>query len=116
MLFDHTPAPAPSGLNGPTPAQSKPDLTWQSGGPDALSGFAFYEIYRDGGVVATTTSPPFTDTALLVNGSYVYAVKSVDNAGNRSLASASKTMVWDTTPPATPVESRSRRRPRRRPR
>jgi fibronectin type 3 domain-containing protein len=103
VLFDHTPAPPPSGLNGPTPAQSKPDMTWTSGGPDALSGFAFYEIYRDGGVVATTTSPAFTDSGLLVNGSYVYTVRAVDNAGNRSLAAAPRTMVWDTTPPATPA-------------
>jgi fibronectin type 3 domain-containing protein len=104
VLFDHTPAPAPSGLNGPTPAQAKPDLSWASGGPDALSGFAFYEIYRDGGVIATTTSPAFTDTGLLTNGSYIYTVRSVDNAGNRSLATAPRTMVWDTTAPATPAD------------
>ena len=64
MLFDHTPPPPPTGLNGPTPSQAKPDLTWASGGPDALSGFAFYEIYRDGGVIGTTTRPAFTDSAL----------------------------------------------------
>jgi fibronectin type 3 domain-containing protein len=103
VLFDHTPPPPPTGLNGPTPSQAKPDMTWASGGADALSGFAFYEISRDGGVVGTTTSPAFTDTALPANGSYVYTVRAVDYAGNRSLASPLKALIWDTTPPATPA-------------
>ena len=103
VLFDHTPPPAPTGLNGPTPSQAKPDLAWASGGADALSGFAFYELYRDGGVIGTTTSPAFADTALGTNGSYVYTVRAVDYAGNRSVASPLKALVWDTTPPATPA-------------
>lgn len=103
VLFDHTPPPPPTGLNGPTPSQSRPDLTWAASGPDALSGFAFYEISRDGGIIATSVTPAFTDTGLLTNGSFVYTVRAVDNAGNRSPAAAARTMVWDTTAPATPA-------------
>ena len=54
VLFDDTPPPQPLSLAGATPSQSKPQLTWQSGGLDSLSGFAHYEVLRNGAVVDTT--------------------------------------------------------------
>ncbi len=99
VLFDDTPPPQPLSLAGATPSQSKPQLTWQSGGPDSLSGFAHYEVLRNGAVVDTTGGPPWSDTALAANGVYTYTVRAVDVAGNRSVASSPRTIVWDTTPP-----------------
>jgi fibronectin type 3 domain-containing protein len=103
VLFDHTPPPAPAGLGGATPSQSRPDLTWSSGGLDALSGFDHYGVYRDGNLGGTPTAPAFTDAALPANGSYTYTVRAVDAAGNASVASNTRVLVWDTTAPDLPT-------------
>jgi large repetitive protein len=103
VLYDHTPPPQPAGLIAPTPTQAKPSLTWSSGGPDALSGFATYEVLRDGGVGERGRDGRADDAALPVNGSFVYTVRAVDNAGNRSIGVV-RVVVWDTTAPSTPAD------------
>ncbi len=103
VLFDHTPPPAPAGLGGVQVSQNRPSLTWSSGGPDALSGFDHYEVLRNGAVIGSPATAAFDDNALAVNGSYIYTVRAVDAAGNRSSTAAPRTIVWDTTPPATPT-------------
>ena len=65
-----------------TPTNAKPALTWTSGGADALSGFARYDIYRGAVLAGSSATPAFTDTALSTSGSYSYTVKTIDNAGN----------------------------------
>ena len=98
VLFDHTPPPPPTGLNGPTPSQAKPDLTWTSGGPDALSGFALLRgLPRRRRRRHVHLARRSRTRALGTNGSFVYTVRAVDNAGNRSAASPLKALVWDTT-------------------
>src|SRR3978361_1351204 len=84
IVFDHTPPPAPSIAQGATPTGSLPNLTWTSGGADALSGFDHYVVYRDGIAIGTPTTPTFLDAALTTLGPHLYVVRSVDIAGNVS--------------------------------
>ncbi len=102
VMFDHTPPSRPVGLLAVTTSQAKPSLSWSSGVPDALSGFAHYNVYRDGGLIGSPTVPTFVDAALPVNGSFVYIVRAVDAAGNLSLPTPALAVVWDTTAPDVP--------------
>ncbi|MDX6402109.1 MAG: hypothetical protein QOF27_2715, partial [Gaiellaceae bacterium] len=86
ILYDRTPPPPPSGLSVPAVTSVQPTLTWVAGGADALSGFAFFQVLRDGNIVGSTTSPTFADSGLIANGSHTYAVRSVDAAGHASTA------------------------------
>ena len=93
----------PTGLNAAaTPTNAKPALTWTSGGADALSGFARYDVYRGATLAGSSTSTSFTDTALSTSGSYSYTVKTIDNAGNVSNASTAKVVVYDVIAPPVP--------------
>ena len=80
-------------------------LDWDSGGSDNLTGLDHYEVYRGatlvGAVGAGTTA--FTDTALSSSGSQSYTVKAVDGAGNLSVASAPRTVVFDVVAPNAPT-------------
>jgi predicted phage tail protein len=105
LVVDRTAPPRPTSLvlTGAAASPDRPSLAWNSGGPDALSGFDHYAVYRGSLLVGTPTTPAFTDAALAVNGSYVYTVKAVDAAGNASVASTSATAIWDTSPPTLPT-------------
>ena len=103
ILYDRTPPPPPSGLSLPAVTSVPPTLTWIAGGPDALSGFAYFQILRDGNAVGSTTSPTFTDSGLTANGSHTYAVRSVDAAGNASAATAVQRSIFDNTAPDVPT-------------
>ena len=101
-MFDHTPPPAPSIPQAATPTRDLPNLTWSSGGADALSGFDHYVVYRDGVAVGTPTSPTFLDADLATLGPHLYVVRAVDVAGN----------VSGSSPRAPSSTTRSRRRRR----
>ena len=76
VVYDKTAPPVATGLNAAaTPTNAKPALTWTSGGADALSGFARYDIYRGAVLAGSSATPAFTDTALSTSGSYSYTVK-----------------------------------------
>jgi hypothetical protein len=66
-------------------------------------GVSKVEFYRDGTLVATDTSAPYTasdNTTSLVNGSHTYTAKAYDAAGNATTSAASTVTVSnDTTPP-----------------
>ena len=49
------------------------------------------------------TATSFTDANLAVDGSYAYTVRAVDNAGNESVASAARTIIFDQTKPTVPA-------------
>ena len=86
-----------------TPTGSLPNLTWTSGGADLLSGFDHYIVYRDGVAVGTPTTPTFLDASLATLGPHLYVVRAVDVAGNVSVASPPRTVIYDTQPPPTPT-------------
>ena len=56
IVWDSTPPPSPSGLNGPVVVTGAPHLAWFSGGPDGLSGFDHYDVYRARRWSRSTTS------------------------------------------------------------
>ena len=92
----------------------RPALSWTaSTDPAGGSGLAGYRVYRDGTLIATTTSITYTDSdSAVVPGTYVYSVVAFDGAGNTT-PSAQKTVVVDTTrrrPPAPSARSRRRTR------
>ncbi len=103
VLYDHTPPPAPSGLSVPAVTAAQPVLSWNAGGPDALSGFANYQVLRDGAVIGSTTQTTFTDAGLIANGSHTYAVRAVDAAGNLSGTTTVQHCIFDNTPPDIPI-------------
>jgi len=72
-------------------------LTW-SASTDAI-GVASYDVYRNGAVVATVTSPTYTDTALAASTTYSYTIRARDSAGNLSASSGARS-VTTTAPPA----------------
>ena len=103
VVYDKTAPPVPTGVNAAaTPTNAKPALTWTSGGADALSGFARYDVYRGATLAGSSTSTSFTDAALSTSGSYSYTVKTIDNAGNVSNASTAKVVVYDVIAPPVP--------------
>ena len=53
-------------------------------------------------MIGSSITPSFIDAAIATDGSYAYTVVAVDNAGNRALASAPVTIVFDHTPPPAP--------------
>ena len=61
-----------------------------------------YDVYRGATLIGSSPTPSFTDSALATDGSYAYTVVAVDGAGNRALASAPTTVVFDHTPPPAP--------------
>lgn len=100
---------APSQPQAPWAAATAPTaitLAWMACDDDVA--VASYEIHRDGFVVATTTSPGWTDTAVAQGGSYAYALVAIDGVGNRSAEGpgATITVPWaagsDRTPPSVP--------------
>ncbi len=95
-----TEAPTPpTNLQGSTLDDTSIALTWT----DATDNVAVtgYEISRDGALLTTVTSASYTDTALLAETAYEYAVVALDAAGNRSTAAT----VSVTTNPAPDTEA-----------
>jgi fibronectin type 3 domain-containing protein len=97
VVYDTTPPSPPSQPTGASPTNAKPSLAWS-----AVGGAATYNVYRGVTLLGNTAGTSFTDTALSADGSYNYTVTSLDALGNESAASAARTVVYDTTPPAVP--------------
>jgi len=88
----------PSALSASAISTSAVDLVW-SGSTDAVSGIAYYGIYRNGSLVASSTSTSFTATGLTPGQTYAFAVAARDIAGNWSARTASV----DETLPASQI-------------
>lgn len=86
---------APANLSA-TPAAldatfSSVSLSWSASTDNVdvtNTGISGYEIFRDGSKIGTATLPGYTDPSVTSNVTYVYFVKAVDGAGNRSGASS----------------------------
>jgi chitodextrinase len=77
-------------------------LSWTASS-DAV-GVVSYDVYRNGAVVATVTSPTFTDTGLAASTTYSYTVRARDAANNISAASGARSVTTSAAPPpAAPV-------------
>ncbi len=99
VLVDQTAPSTPGDLAAATPTSSAPALAW-SPSSDGGSGVASYRVLRDGAVIATVNGTSFVD-ASVGDGTYQYAVRAVDAAGNAS-GLASLEVIVDTTTPGDP--------------
>ncbi len=98
-------APNAPVINAPAATNIAPVVTWTAPTDTGGSAVVGYEIYRDGNLIGSPSPPTavtFTDTNVPGPGSYTYAVIAVDGAGNRSLSSNAKTVIFDATTPSNP--------------
>ncbi len=87
---DTTPPGVPTGLAADTVLSSTAHLTWNpSVDPAPASGVAYYEVYRDGSRIATTTSISYSASGLAPSTTYGFQVAAVDADGNSSARCAS---------------------------
>jgi chitinase len=85
----------PAGLAAPSVTSSSINLTWTASTDNAGgSGVAGYDVYRNGGLVGSSSSTGYTDSGLAAATAYTYRVRARDNAGN---ASAQSTQISATT-------------------
>jgi large repetitive protein len=103
VVYDTVPPPVPTTLTAVTPTNQKPALSWVSGGNDATSGFATYQVYRGAVQVGSPAATTFTDSGLVTSGSQSYTVRAADAAGNVSTGSVGKAVMYDTVTPSAPV-------------
>jgi len=101
---DTTAPSAPAGLTATQPSPTKTALTWGAATDNiALSA---YDIYRNGGYLATTTpaASSYTDATALAGTAYTYQVVARDLAGNMRAATVGINGggTADTTPPSAP--------------
>lgn len=85
---DTTAPSVPAGLAAPSVTSSSVNLTWNASTDNAGgSGVAGYDIYRNGGLVGSSSSTGYTDSGLAAATAYTYRVRARDNAGNASAQS-----------------------------
>ncbi|MBP8695902.1 MAG: SBBP repeat-containing protein [Syntrophobacterales bacterium] len=92
---------APANLQGTAVSTSRIDLAWTASTDNV--GVAGYRVYRDGGLIGTTTGTSFSDTGLAEYTTYVYRIVAYDAGGNESVPSSPLTATTvDGTPPTVP--------------
>ncbi|MHA1330063.1 MAG: lamin tail domain-containing protein [Candidatus Hodarchaeales archaeon] len=95
---DTTPPAQVTGLTATAVSGSQIDLTWDANSEVDLD---YYNIYRDGVFLTTTTQTSYSDTGLTSETTYTYEVSAVDTSGNEGLkSSAASATTLDITPPA----------------
>ncbi|MDH7481197.1 MAG: family 10 glycosylhydrolase [Armatimonadota bacterium] len=79
---DRVPPSVPTNLSAQAVSTSRIDLTWTASTDNV--GVAGYKIYRNGGLIGTSTTTSFSDTNLAANTSYTYSVSAYDAESNDS--------------------------------
>lgn len=100
------PPAVPTQLISPSQTDKSVTLSWLPS--SASQGIKHYEIFRNGTKVGTSTAPSYTDSSLKPSTAYTYTVVAVDQANNRSGASAplivtTKGTVVDHEAPSVPT-------------
>lgn len=93
---DTTPPTAPADLSGSATSPTSISLTWTASTDNV--GIKDYQVWRNGGLIATVTSPSHTDSTVSGGTTYSYTVKARDAAGNVSAASNTATVTTPTPP------------------
>ena len=78
-----------------TPIRTQPTMTWAASTDGSGSGLLRYDMYRDGGLIASTAATTYSDDAALVDGVYAYTIRAADVAGNVSAPSLSASIRID---------------------
>ena len=82
---DTTAPSVPGGLAAGSRTATSIALSWNGSTDDAGgSGIAGYDVYRNGNLVGSPSSPAYTDGGLTPSTTYNYRVRARDNAGNAS--------------------------------
>jgi len=82
---DTTAPSVPGGLAAGTRTATSIALSWNGSTDNAGgSGIAGYDVYRNGSLVGSPSSPAYTDGGLTPSTTYSYSVRARDNAGNAS--------------------------------
>ncbi len=96
-------AAVPTALSTSLVATTSVALTWQATADTSVAG---YYVYRDGVLIATVSSPGYTDTGLAAGASYNYQVAAFDQSTPPNVSPLSApltvTTVADTQPPTVP--------------
>jgi hypothetical protein len=96
LQLDSTPPSVPTSIGASALSTTSIEVSWAPS-TDALSGIAYYAVYRNGSLLTTTTATLLADTGLSAGASYTYYVVACNGAGTVSANSATAT---GTTPPA----------------
>ncbi|WP_028545867.1 lytic polysaccharide monooxygenase [Paenibacillus taiwanensis] len=96
----------PGNVVSPSQTTTSIELKWNVS--SASAGIKWYELYRNGKLLGTTTAPSYTDKGLTPTTAYTYTVIAVDGANNRSAASkplsvSTKSPVVDKEAPSVPT-------------
>lgn len=98
---DATPPSTPTGLSATAVSSSAISLSWTASTDNTA--VAGYNVFRNGSLIATSTSTNYTDTGLAASTQYTYTVSAYDGQGNTSGLSTPATTTTqalvDTTPP-----------------
>lgn len=89
----------PTNLQAQVVSPNQINLTWAASTDNVA--VAGYRIYRDGYVVATSTTNSFSDIYLAPNTRYTFAVSAYDTSGNKSAISSSALACTLSQPPSS---------------
>src|SRR5690606_29474592 len=103
VVYDILPPTTPATFN-PAPAQNvKPVLSWAASTDTGGAGILRYDVYRNGVLVGSSTTPSFQDGSVISEATYAYTVVAVDKAGNSANPTPQRTVEYDVTPPTAPT-------------
>jgi chitodextrinase len=88
---DTTAPSTPTALSTTSVTSSQVGIAWQASTDNV--GVSGYRVYRNGSLVATTSTTTHTSTGLSPNASYVFTVAAFDSAGNASAQSSPRTVT-----------------------
>lgn len=103
LVVDTTAPTVPGTPTATTTTDRSVTLSWAASTDNV--GVTGYQIFRNGTMIATSTSPTYTDTGLTASTAYTYQVLALDAAGNQSAKSGTlsvTTQVPDTIAPSAP--------------
>ncbi len=91
----------PAGLTASAPNSNRVNLTWSAASDNI--GVSGYRIYRNGGLIGTSSTTSYADTTVAGTTTYSYRVSAYDTAGNESGQSAAVAVTTpDTIAPSNP--------------
>jgi hypothetical protein len=94
--YDPVAPTTPSGLDAAARDIDSIEVSWTAS-TDALSGIAYYRLFRDGSFMATTTATTYLSTGLTAGQTYSFQAWATDSAGNTSTPSAIATEALPAT-------------------
>jgi chitodextrinase len=100
---DTQPPSVPGNLSANATTPTSVELTWSPSLDDI--GVTGYEVFRNDVLLTTTSTPGYTDTAVVAGTDYSYAVRASDAAGNRSALTGTAAVATPTPQPTFPIRA-----------